>query len=100
MKVNAVKTFQKVAKEWDYDLSQREVKEMFKIFEETIVRMAEELEDQEKVNLGCISITKKERDAKQMKNNLKDGEIIDVPAKEVVIIKGKQSLLDKLEKEL
>lgn len=68
-----IKEYQRIAKENGYELSQSQVKDLIKVFEDTIVSAFEQLEESESCNLGIIKITKKKQAARKGVSKLQDG---------------------------
>lgn len=88
-----VKVFQGIAKENGYDLSQAEVKDLIKVFEDTIVLAFEQLEESESCNLGCVKITKKKQAARKGVSKLQDGKETpwETPERIVLALSAKKS---------
>lgn len=98
LKGDVLKIFQKIAKGVGYDLSLEQVNELIKVFDDTIVETANKLEKKsndkyDTANLGCVTITKKERKGRKDSSEL-GGKIVDweTPDKEIISLKLKKSV--------
>lgn len=98
LKGDVLKVFQKIAKEVGYDLSLEQVNELIKVFDDTIIETANKLEKKsndkyDTANLGCVTITKKERKGRKDSSEL-GGKIVDweTPDKEIISLRLKKSV--------
>lgn len=93
------KLMQSIAKEQGFELTLKDVDALIKIFNDVILTIGENVEKKENgkgyntINLGCVSITRKERKAREGKVKFKEGEDIDwtTPGREVISLKLKKS---------
>lgn len=100
-KTNVIKTIQEVAVEHDFKFTQEDINELLKIFEESYVKLAEELEVGESVNVGCVKLSKKKVAKRQGTSKLGNQEVTwKTPEKIKLILSTKKSFEKEHEQEL
>lgn len=100
-KTNVIKTIQEVAGEHDFKFTQEDINELLKIFEESYVKLAEELELGESVHVGCVKLSKKKMAKRQGTSKLGDKEVVwETPEKVKIVLSTKKSFEKEHEVEI
>lgn len=100
-KHEVLKLMQEVAREHGYNLSLEKLNDFLKIFDESYVRIGDELEFGETAYVGVVAVEKKKVEPREGTNILKGVETHwSKPARSKVQLKARPSFLKENEKEI